>query len=149
MTESDQKIIRETLVRLLARREHSQQELVHKLSAKDFSTAGIYAELQRLQEKGLQSDSRFAESQVRTRIMQGHGPNRIKGELREHQIQDADIQAAINQAEPDWFAMALEVYEKKYANKPIKDWQDKQKRMRFLQYRGFTLEQINCALEGR
>lgn len=146
MTDSEHKIIRESLTRLLARREHSQSELEHKLLGKGFSRQAIQQQLQQFTQAGLQSDQRYAESQIRNRVAQGYGLNRIMAELREHQLDDHLINSTLQEQQIDWFVLAEQAYHKKYAATQPKNWQEKQKRMRFLQYRGFTLEQINYVL---
>lgn len=146
MTDSEDKIIRESITRLLARREHSEYELVQKLAAKGLATNAIRTQLQHFTDSGLQSDLRYAESQIRNRIAQGYGFNRIQLELRERQVDETLINAAFDQQQVDWFELAKQVKHKKYGETPAKSWQETQKRMRFLQYRGFTLEQINYAL---
>jgi len=66
---------------LLARREHARGELERKLAAAGFD-ADIAADvLQRLADEGLQSDRRFVESFVQSRINQGKGPLRIHADL--------------------------------------------------------------------
>ena len=65
----------------LSRREHSYQELIKKLGKKDFNLSLVNIELEKLIEDGLQSDSRFTESFIRSRKNQGKGPLRIRSEL--------------------------------------------------------------------
>ena len=50
---------------LLARREHSRRELISKLKVRGFEGEEVEAYLDRLAEKGLQSDHKFAESYIR------------------------------------------------------------------------------------
>ena len=61
-------------VKLLARREHSIQELRRKLSSREFSNDSIDAAVSSLQEADLVSDTRYAEVFVRSRINRGDGP---------------------------------------------------------------------------
>ena len=56
--------------------------------------------------------------------------------------------AAITELNLDWFELAVKVFDKKYVNKPAKDFKDQQKQQRFLYYRGFTHEQIHYAIES-
>jgi regulatory protein len=48
----------------------------------------------------------------------------------------------------DWLELAVKVFDKKYANKPAKDFKEPQKQHRFLYYRGVTHEQIRYAIES-
>ena len=45
--------------------------------------------------------------------------------------------------EIDWYLQAELAYNKRFGTRYIKDQKDKAKRMRFLQYRGFTMDEIN------
>ena len=66
--------VRRAAMDILARREHCCAELKRKLQAKSFSGDTIDTVLRQLQDEGLLSDSRFAESYVRFRAMKGFGP---------------------------------------------------------------------------
>lgn len=147
MTDNDLKIINHTITRLLATREHSLHELRNKLIAKDYDRQLVERQLNEFCDNNIQSDSRFAESFIRSKANKGQGPQRIRMALREHQINDALIEEGFAHSEIDFFAAACDVYIKKYRHKPIADWRDKQKRMGFLQYRGFEQDQIAQALK--
>ena len=74
--------IKESCLRLLARREHSQKELLNKLLVKGFDKDEILAVIEEFALQGWQSDSRYAESYARHRIQKGYGPISIAYELR-------------------------------------------------------------------
>jgi regulatory protein len=139
-------------VGLLARREHSARELGGKLHSRGFAPEAIAAVLARLATERLQSDERFAEVYLRQRSEKGYGPERIRGELRERGIDDVLISACFRQAEVegevDWFERAGAAYAKKYGSRPIVDLKERVKRQRFMQYRGFTHEQIAEAIQS-
>ncbi|MFT6899276.1 MAG: regulatory protein [Paraglaciecola sp.] len=88
------------------------------------------------------SEKRFAQVMVRSRISKGVGEQRIQRELAEHEISHELIEAAFSEQDQDWDELALQVYVKKFGLIAPKDWQEQQKRNRFLQYRGFSHEQI-------
>ena len=71
--------------RLLARREHSCRELIHKLNVRGFSSVAQPVAMQ-LIDAGLLSDNRFAEMVIYSRMRQGYGVERIRYELQNHQI---------------------------------------------------------------
>jgi regulatory protein len=73
---------------LLARREHSKRELVIKLRARNCPDKIITTVVEQLTEEGMQSETRFAESFVRSRIDRGVGPLRIRAELMERGVDD-------------------------------------------------------------
>lgn len=139
-------------VGLLARREHSGRELSAKLDSRGFSPEVVEAVLARLVAERLQSDERFAEVYLRQRSEKGYGPQRIAAELRERGIDDQLISSQLRQAEAegeiDWFERADAVYAKKYGRRPIEDIKERAKRLRFMQYRGFTHEQIAAAIDA-
>ncbi|MCC2614783.1 recombination regulator RecX [Aestuariibacter halophilus] len=146
MTEDDEGIITRSITTLLARREHSQVEIVRKLQAKGFSVSLIEQQLAKFSAKGIQSDSRFCEALIRSRVSKGQGELRIRAEAREHQLDDAEINAQLRELNVDWFALACQVREKRFGPALPDDWQDSQKQLRFLAYRGFTHEQCQHAV---
>jgi regulatory protein len=125
---------------LLARREHSRNELRQKLCKRFSDTRVIDQQIDRLAEENLQSDARFAESFVRQRFGRGQGPLRIRQDMRQRGIADDDIQSAMTAEDYDWFASAASVMERKFGSGPAADIHEKARRSRFMQYRGFELE---------
>ena len=49
----------------------------------------------------------------------------------------------------DWYKHALDIYRKKYTHKPIMDYNERAKRSRFMQQRGFSSAQIQYAMSER
>lgn len=129
-------------VSLLARREHSLTELQQKLAQADHTDAEIEATLNWLLEHDLQSDQRFAEAFVRSRSQRGYGAIRIKQEMKQRGVADDLINTTFKTADIDWFALALEVRCKRFGEQMPDDFKERSKQLRFLQYRGFTHEQI-------
>lgn len=139
---------REVALGLLARREHSKRELIIKLRARGCPEKIITQVVDQLAAEGMQSDTRFAESFVRSRIDRGRGPLRIRAELIERGIEDDLIAEALLQYEDWWRDLALEAYNKRYGeNMPLEDIEERLKRSGFLQRRGFTADQIRYAIE--
>ena len=103
----------------------------------------IQTEVQKLTESGLQSNARLAESFIRSRANRGQGPLKIRMELRNKGISDAEIELAMEEAATDWQAIAIEVAEKKFQLEDP-DPRQRAKRQRFLQQRGFSFEQIQA-----
>ncbi|MFT4811408.1 MAG: regulatory protein [Arenicella sp.] len=56
--------------------------------------------------------------------------------------------AVMNELSIDWFELAVQVFEKKYAGKLIAYSKGQQKQQRFLYFRGFTHDQIHYAIES-
>lgn len=134
-------------LRLLARREHAVAELQRKLEAKGYERKTVNTILARLQEQGLLSNERFAESFVNAKRAKGFGPIRIRQELRFHSIDEEIINKFLDMAGPSWLTLANEVCRKRFGMDPSLNIEEKAKRMRFLLYRGFTEEQARSAVK--
>ena len=132
----------------LARREHGRSELLAKLEKAGFEPDISQEAVAQLVEDGLQSDERFVEAFVRSRIGQGKGPARIRAELREHGVVGSLIDTGLENAEQDWFALAREVRLKKFGAARPPDFKEKARQMRFLQSRGFDTDQIQAAVSA-
>jgi|TARA_B110000240_G_C13488123_1_gene448356 regulatory protein len=130
-------------VNLLARREHSQEELRTKLRKAEFEIDEINVAIQKLAKIDLQSDLRFAENYLHYRSQRGFGSQKIKFELNERGVDKQTINAVFEQEDIDWFFLAVLARNKRFGQKAPDDLKDRAKQQRFLQYRGFTHEQIN------
>jgi regulatory protein len=139
--------LRSIAIDLLSRREHSSRELQHKLQIKGGQTEDIAAVLAWCQAEHYQSDERYCAMLLRSKVAKGYGPAIVAQAAREQGLARELVQETLAALEIDWFALALLQYEKKFAALAIKDYQDKQKRMGFLQRRGFTVEQIQYAIQ--
>ncbi|MFC6635187.1 regulatory protein RecX [Microbulbifer taiwanensis] len=138
---------------LLTRREHSRLELRQKLADK-FPGADFDTLFERLQELNYQSDRRFAEVFVRSRVQRGQGPLRIRRELQQRGIGSDLIAAALEQAQADWFALAAEQLQRKFRS-PVssalpreQQIKERARRSRYLAYRGFPVDAIHWALDA-
>ena len=128
-------------LRLLARREHGLYELKNKLKRKGFSPDEVEQAVAECQRMNVQSDQRFAEAVLRSKMRQGYGPSRIRLELESKKIDPEVIDEAFHSEDVDWHACALSVWEKKCSEaKP--DFTTLLKTQRFLMYRGFSPDLI-------
>lgn len=134
--------IRAACLQYLMRREHSQRELLQKVSAKGFARQEIRPVIDELLEQGLQSDARFAESYARSRVHKGFGPLRIKAELQQRGVSDCPFEMAVEDIAGSWQELLAEVYSKKYGNETGLDIKEKSRRSLFLQQRGFPNELV-------
>lgn len=137
-------------IALLARREHSEKELRTKLLRvfKDHD-ALVQGVIEQLKHDDYLSDRRFAACYIRSRANRGFGPERILLELGAKGVDSSsglDALQELEQTELNWSAVIERVWRKKFSDPPA-DFGQKFKQTRFLQYRGFSLEQI-AALEA-
>lgn len=146
MTEDQQQIWNST-IRMLSMREHSRHELRRKLIQRHFDENDIDQVLDRLQSEGLQNDARFVEQYIRSRGNKGYGPIRIRMELKEKGISDELSVVGLEASETDWNKLIRNVKNKKFKGKIAADWNEKSKQMKFLEYRGFTHEQIRSCMD--
>ena len=119
------------------RREHSKLELFSKLHLKGYDDEIIHSAITQLTEQNYQSDERFAEAFILMRFNQGKGPVKIASELKLRGI------SSFNLSDFDWFKSAKEIRKKKFGDLAYSDFKEQAKQKRFLQSRGFSLDQIN------
>lgn len=124
-------------MRMLVRREYSRLELESKLGLKEYEETEIAEAIDDLIERGYQSDHRFTEAFIKMRYNQGKGPVKIRGELKQRGIQSCDL------SEYNWYKLAKSIKNRKYGENIDLSYKDKSKQKRFLQSRGFELDQIN------
>ena len=129
-------------VDLLSRREHSVNELQQKLLQRAFLLEEILPVINYLVDNNYLSDQRYSESIFRLRVNKGYGKYYIERELRQKGISSSQINYLNEQQSIDWTEQAKLVYHKKYAAKEIVDQKDKLKRIRFMQSRGFSTDEI-------
>lgn len=144
MAESD---IEQKALDLLSMREHSKLELSRKLVKRGFEMEAVNEVLDRLEARKFLSEARFAESYLAHRAKSGHGPVRIRLELKDRGVSERDIDDALTACEYDFFALAAHVLEKKFGTMPLDGLKERQKAIRFLEYRGFEQAQIRYAVE--
>jgi len=147
--------IRAAAFDLLARREHARQELIDKIyrrfsRRKDISVdkSKIADIINEMADEGLQSDTRYFDILVRSRKQQGHGPLRIAQELKQKSIADDAHNALSDTDEQEWKEHARDARHKKFSERLPKTPKEKARQMRFLQHRGFNMEQIRFAMSA-
>ncbi len=138
---------RDSALRLLSRREHSARELKRKLADRGVESADADAAIEKLAGHGLQSDDRYAEQLIRTRIAQGYGPIRIQAELKMAGLAAEAISQALDAAECDWRELAAQVHAKKFRT-GARGMAERNRQYRFLMARGFDGDQIRRVLKG-
>lgn len=133
--------LREKALAYLTRREHSRFEL--KLKLRNAAEPDeIDQLLDELATKGLQSNARYTEVLVRTRVQAGFGPVRIRQELKQHAIDASLIQQHLPEDQDYWQPHLHKVWQKKYHSNKSSDRKDTARQMRFLLQRGFDQRMV-------
>lgn len=141
--QSDAQVLRDSAMRLLARREHSQFELHQKLSRKGWQKTEIKPLLEWLANEGWQSDERFAASFVREKLLQGQGALKIIAQATQQRgVEREIIEAALEHEAVDWRERCREIQQRKFGEQPPADRKQWAKRVRYLQQRGFSSDDI-------
>jgi len=134
--------LRARALRLLARREHTRQELESKLSPHAGSSEELKGLLAGLKQKNQLSEERFAEERAR-QLSRKYGAARIRQDLKAKGVSEELIARVSPAGELE---RARAILERKY-REPATTREERAKRMRFLQGRGFSFETIRFALQ--
>jgi len=145
----DPKQARQLALSWLARREHSRKELYIKLQRKGCGEPVAEQVLDQLERERLLSDDRFIESLMQVRRRRGYGPLRIRQELQEKGVAPEAIERWLDVGSRDWIEDLKRVRHKKFGGILPKGYAERATQARFLQYRGFTFEQIQQVLNTR
>ncbi|WP_334012833.1 regulatory protein RecX [Alteromonas sp. S167] len=148
MSEFDRKIITDAITRMLARREHSYNEIVRKLKQKGMPIEDFIDILEEFRTADIQSDARFAESRARALYLKGKGPRTIKLDLQQYGVDEYCAHQALEEIDADWFESAKTVKIKKFGEFYETDYAARLKQKQFLQYRGFYQEHIDYAVSS-
>jgi regulatory protein len=132
---------------MLARREHARAELEQKLGRKGYGQDLVGPVLELLVEERMLDDSRFVEAFLASRLRRGQGPVRIAQELHQRGVDEALSARGLAEAEVDWVALARQARSGKFGRRLPAQYPEWARQARFLQYRGFTTEQIRAALD--
>ncbi|MEG0101630.1 MAG: recombination regulator RecX [Citrobacter sp.] len=141
-------------VRILAMRDHSEQELRRKLAAPVMGKNGpeeIDAKSEDYDkviawciESRYLDDDRFVQQFIASRSRKGYGPARVRQELGLKGISREAIERAMRECEIDWAKLAREQAIRKYGEPLPVDFSEKVKVQRFLLYRGYLMEDIQA-----
>lgn len=139
---------KEAAIQLLSRRDHGEYELYQKLALKGYDEQEIQQAVNFCQDHNYLDDLRYAKSQIRQHVYKGHGERRIRQELQQKRVADSVVEAALVEEPQDWFELAKQAAQKKFKGNRAKDQKEYAKQVRFLQYRGYSFEQISYALRA-
>lgn len=124
-------------LRHLVRREHSRAELARKLAPRAESPQALETLLDELVSRKQLSDERYADERARS-LARKYGPAKIRHDLRSKGIADDVVERVSAEGELE---RARAVLERKY-REPATSREERAKRGRFLQSRGFSMDVI-------
>jgi regulatory protein len=129
-------------LRLLVRREHSRAELARKLAPHAESKEALESVLDLLLSRKQQSDERYAEERARS-LSRKYGAARIRHDLKSRGVADGIVErVASTEGETE---RARQILARKYrSGAATRD--ERARRARFLQSRGFSYDAIRSAL---
>ncbi|ALQ52528.1 recombinase RecX [Nitrosomonas ureae] len=131
---------------MLARREHSRQELEQKLAVhRESCGADVLAEvLDALEQQGYLSEQRAVEQIARTRRAR-FGSHRIVHELKAKGIDAHLIDNILPTLKETELEAALNIWSRKFDHPPVSR-EERGKQVRFMMNRGFSMETIRQVL---
>ena len=130
-------------LRYLARREHSRAELARKLSPHADSPAALELVLNELQGRRQLSDERYADVRANW-LSRKYGAAKIRHDLKTHGVAEAVIERVSADGDYD---RAKAIVARKYRG-PATTREEKAKRARFLQSRGFSYDVIRRLIDA-
>ena len=147
MSKSLNSDITKLITKYLSIREHSQLELKNKLSDKGYDSADIIEAINEFASKNIQSDLRFTEEFIRSRLKKNKGPRLITSELINRGISETIISSKLLEIpESEWHKLAYAALSKKL-NTSTSTINNEDKIYSFLISRGFEHKMIKYALE--
>ena len=129
--------LRARALRYLARREHSRLELARKLAPHAPSRDALDALLDQLVANKQLSDERYAEERART-LSRKYGPAKIRHDLGSQGVAEDIVERV---CAGDELERARLILSRKYRN-PAGTREERARRARFLQSRGFSMDVI-------
>ena len=139
--------ITKLITKYLSIREHSKLELQNKLSQKGHDLSDIRDCIDEFSSKNIQSDIRFTEEFIRSRLKKNKGPQLILSELITRGIADNIIQKKISEISyQEWCKAAFLALNKKLNGSSV-SIEHKDKIYSFLISRGFDHKMIIYAIE--
>jgi regulatory protein len=123
------------------RREHSRAELARKLAPYADSAESLAALLDELARRKQLSDERYAEARAHW-LSRKYGSAKIRQDLKAHGVADVIVARVSNEGEAE---RARTILARKY-RQPATTPQEKARRARFLQGRGFSYDIIRRTL---
>jgi regulatory protein len=134
-------------MRLLARREHSREELRRKLAPRVEAGEDLEAVLDELAARGWLSDARYAEHAIRAKARR-YGPLKMAHYLKSRGVDEEAVAAGLRAAGADGAPQLETIWKSRFRELP-RDERERARQVRFLQGRGFALEEVLRFLKSR
>ena len=139
--------ITKLITKYLSIREHSKLELHNKLTQKGHDSIDIRDCIDEFSSKDIQSDTRFTEEFIRSKLKKNKGPRLVSSELATRGISDNLINKKISEISyQEWCNAALKALVKKLHGASV-SIDNKDKIYSFLISRGFDHKMIKYALD--
>ena len=136
--------IRARALRLLARREHSPLELERKLRPHADSPEDLARLISELKARNQLSEARYAEERVRW-LARKYGAAKIRHDLKSKGVDPSIVERISSR---DDLERAADILKRKF-RAPAATREERARRMRFLQSRGFSSEIVFSLLSAR
>lgn len=133
-------------MRLLARRDRSEQEMRARLAAAGQSEATITATIRRLRQRRYLDDQRFALATAEQAVRRGYGSDYLRARLQQYGIADGLVAEVVESAYGHESALARTLFERRFPVTPHRP-SERAKAARFLLRRGFP-EAVVFAILG-
>lgn len=141
----DLRAIRRAAAAALARRDLPAAELAVRLSASGFANPQVEDVVAEFVAKRFIDDARFADRFVAHHVERGHGPLRIRRDLIALGVAAPLVDQSLH-CGPDFLALCRELRRRRFGPVLPQTAAEKGRESRFLQYRGFSSEDIRSAL---
>lgn len=137
-------------LRMLARRDHTKNELKKKLANRIDDCHVLTNVLNQLEKDGYINDYAFASKYLRYRSGLGFGPRKIYYELQSKGVDKENIRDSFKNFEVDWIDITKSAFQKKFGeiDNQNKTQRSHEKEIRFLVQRGFIYDDIKTVLGG-
>jgi len=139
--------LRSRALSFLARREHSRAELTRKLVPHVQEGENLEAVLDDLAARGWLSDARFAEQVARAKARR-YGPLKLAHYLKGRGVGEESVAAGLRAAGDEGTASLEAIWRSRFRERPADD-RERARHVRFLQGRGFCIEDILRFLKER
>lgn len=129
-------------VSLLAKKNYSSGDMHRQLARLTEKMDGVEHVLRRLTDNHYLNDPQLIAYLFDKHIKKLHGPTRIKQEIRQKGFPPGLIEQEIEKSDVDWYELAKEARVRKFGEALPDDPKEKNKQIRYLQYKGFTMDMI-------